>query len=311
MVGLPPHVKKAIKAEIEAGVMKPKDVMKSLFEKGVLRESNYPQNISELFDHHVERLKERMARVADSKQTIIESDSLMSEFKCDTCNFSTVFKSTLEWHKRKIHGPNIRKFPCDKCKYSAGNEHRLRDHKNTVHERIKAFKCHLCDHAASNWSNMDKHIRVVHEKIKPFHCPKCQYSGSSRGNLECHIRSRHANQIVTDPESKAKLMKVVNEKIKPLTCPQCQYSASSRRTLEAHILNFHTNQIDSDRDTKAKLLLQATPRGAKSLALLQNTTKYENIKTDRNSKKFENNMVKEEVHDHVAPMQTVWLTDTQ
>ena len=101
MVGLPPHVKKAIKAEIEAGVMKPKDVMKSLFEKGVLRESNYPQNISELFDHHVERLKEKMARIADSRQTTIESDGLMSEFKCDTCNFSTVFKSTLEWHKRK------------------------------------------------------------------------------------------------------------------------------------------------------------------------------------------------------------------
>ena len=105
-------------------------------------------------------------------------------------------------------------------------------------------------------------------------------------------------------------MKVVTEKIRPLSCPQCQYSASSRRTLEAHILNFHTKQIDSDRDSKAKLLLQATPRGAKTLELLQNSAKYENIRTYGNSKKFKNT-VKEEVDDDVAPMQTVWLTDAQ
>ena len=187
------------------------------------------------------------SRVAASDEQ--DTKGLMQDLACDKCDFSTVFKSTLDWHKRKIHGPNIRKFPCDRCEYSAGNEHRLKGHKATVHEKIKPFNCHLCDHAASNWSNIDKHIKVVHEKIKPFHCTNCPYSGSSRGNLECHIRKHHANQIVSNADSKVKL-------------------------------------------------LQATPRGSKTLELLQNTTKYENV-------------VEEEVDDAVAPMQTVWLTSAQ
>ena len=140
---------------------------------------------------------------AGFKSHVNASHGMMRDFRCDLCNYTTIFTSKLEWHKKHIHTQKIRKFPCDKCKYSAITEYRLRDHKETVHENIRAFKCPSCDHAATNKSNIDKHIKVVHEKIKEFGCQKCSYSASSSYNLEQHIKKRHANQIVSDSDSGA------------------------------------------------------------------------------------------------------------
>ena len=59
-------------------------------------------------------------------------------FRCDLCDYSSIFMSKLEWHKKHSHAETIlRRLPCDRCEYSAPSEGKLRDHKETVHENIR------------------------------------------------------------------------------------------------------------------------------------------------------------------------------
>ena len=54
---LPPHVKQAIKSKYEAGVTKPRKIMKSLEEDGIIEEGRFP--ISKI-SNHLQKMKLKM-----------------------------------------------------------------------------------------------------------------------------------------------------------------------------------------------------------------------------------------------------------
>ena len=54
---LPPHVKQAIKSRYEAGVTKPRKIMKSLEEHGIIEEGRFP--ISKI-SNHLQKMKLKM-----------------------------------------------------------------------------------------------------------------------------------------------------------------------------------------------------------------------------------------------------------
>ena len=57
------------------------------------------------------------------------SHGVMTEFRCDECDFSSIHMSTLEYHKKYSHA----KFPCERCEFSAASEGQLARHTEDVH----------------------------------------------------------------------------------------------------------------------------------------------------------------------------------
>ena len=60
--------------------------------------------------------------------------------RCDLCDYSSVWMSLLDWHKRYSHTEKERKFPCDKCEYSATEYNNLMVHIAAVHDKARNYK---------------------------------------------------------------------------------------------------------------------------------------------------------------------------
>ena len=56
--GLPPHVKQAIKSKYEEGVTRPREIINSLVDDGVMEEGSFPMN--KLYNH-IKKMKEKMS----------------------------------------------------------------------------------------------------------------------------------------------------------------------------------------------------------------------------------------------------------
>ena len=80
----------------------------------------------------------------------------MRDFRCDLCDYSSIFQSKLEWHKRHSHAaekkiPSIMK----------------------TQQQIKT-------------------VRVN----KDLECPKCTFTSALEIDLEKHIKQSHVNKIM-------------------------------------------------------------------------------------------------------------------
>ena len=66
-MALPPHVKEAIKLKYEAGVTKPREIMKSLVDDGVAEEGSFPKS---KLNNHLQKMKIKMGMKKTSRFSI-------------------------------------------------------------------------------------------------------------------------------------------------------------------------------------------------------------------------------------------------
>ena len=57
----------------------------------------------------------------------------------------------------------IKVFKCNICEYETVWKGYLKQHKKSVHERIKPYICNICNYKAIEKSSLKRHIRSVHE----------------------------------------------------------------------------------------------------------------------------------------------------
>ena len=89
-------------------------------------------------------------------------------FKCDSCGFSSMDKSSLTKHIRTHTGE--RHFKCDLCNYSCVySKSDLIKHVRT-YTGEKPYKCELCDYCSAQKSGLTKHMRMhTREKLYVNH----------------------------------------------------------------------------------------------------------------------------------------------
>ena len=144
-------------------------------------------------------------------------------FYCDECTFSSVYKSSLDNHKRLKHGEVVRTslakdqtFYCDYCEFSSKYKVTVNNHINSKHLGIK-FQCDLCDYSCSSQQMLGWHTRGKHGPGWP--CSYCSYKATQPGQLTAHVRAIH-------------------EKVK-FQCKLCSFATGFSTNLSAHMKKAH------------------------------------------------------------------------
>eukprot|EP00088_Acartia_fossae_P035053 TRINITY_DN3606_c0_g1_i1.p1 TRINITY_DN3606_c0_g1~~TRINITY_DN3606_c0_g1_i1.p1 ORF type:complete len:1271 (+),score=290.21 TRINITY_DN3606_c0_g1_i1:63-3875(+) len=181
----------------------------------------------------------------------------MELYTCDTCDYKSFFKSTMEKHKkchtegqpclcpecgrsvkndrqlrdhmRVVHAVNgdgkkldhVAKYECDICLQTLCSERELRLHKERVHEGKRPWLCTICGFSAFTRSSIDLHIRT-HTGEKPYKCKDCDYACSDHNVLRRHSM-RHSGE-------------------KPYKCPYCPYSSIQSTVYKQHLKKKHPDK---------------------------------------------------------------------
>lgn len=151
-------------------------------------------------------------------------------FQCNLCGKSYTQSSSLGFHKRKIHGSEIKKevnqqkspqsygetynqiFECHRCNKQFSRPSSLKQH-YLVHKEIKPHRCDVCDLAFSASSQLLLH-KISHTNRDPYRCQYC--------DKEFAISDHHKRHLRT------------HTKEKPFKCDLCGRSFSQSNTLTQH-----------------------------------------------------------------------------
>ena len=133
---------------------------------------------------------------------------------CDQCDFSSLSKKSLEFHKRKEHGIN---FPCDECEKIYLTQAKLEVHKNYAHDK-KIYNCEECSYSTKNKWSISKHYKRHHTE-ESFYCDQCDFISRTKLSLKNHIDAKHEG--------------------KRYFCEQCEFSALYSGGLKRHVQMVH------------------------------------------------------------------------
>ena len=168
----------------------------------------------------------------------MSSNTRLNSKKCDQCDYSTTFATTLKRHIRTHRGQKLHK--CDLCGHLFHQAGNLKRHM-LIHNGEKPHKCHYCNYSCSETGDLKKHMRT-HSGDKPYKCDQCDYASATASHLRRHKKT-HKN-----PKKGAKLMnscltpdilkqhtKEIHSRQKKYTCELCRYVCVQSGTLQRHL----------------------------------------------------------------------------
>ncbi|XP_062854809.1 zinc finger protein 335-like [Trichomycterus rosablanca] len=189
-------------------------------------------------------------------------------FKCEVCDYSSVYKKDVIRHsavhnkerRRKTEvTPKVSEFPCPICHRVYPMQKRLTQHMKT-HSSEKPhmcdkcgksfkkrytfkmhllthiqncgnslFKCEFCDLTCSDKKQLLNH-QLTHTNDKPFRCDYCKYSTSKEDFLLSHIAIKHTGE-------------------KPFSCEMCHFMTRHRKNIRQHMQCRHPEAFELWCDT--------------------------------------------------------------
>lgn len=140
-------------------------------------------------------------------------------FKCNQCNFDTVYKRELDIHRESNHEPKKpSKFKCLECQNEFKAAKGLKYHMKAFHEGID---CEICDRKFINDFSLKKHIAIDHLRDKgSFQCDLCPKKFVLKIQLTVHRSQSHQERVKCKFES-------------------CDKDFSSKRSMENHYKTIH------------------------------------------------------------------------
>lgn len=112
------------------------------------------------------------------------------EFRCDKCEFKSLYKSSLKKHIVNKHAASIHlkeKFRCDKCEFVTLDKSYLNIHRDKKHSSFELklqFQCDKCEFVAKKKQYLNNHKLNKHEVW--FKCDKCVFKSGDINHLKIH-----------------------------------------------------------------------------------------------------------------------------
>ena len=127
-------------------------------------------------------------------QTNIRPEHPDARHKCEFCSRKFTRKSSLNLHRRTIHGVgDVKTFQCNFCTKVCKEKGNLKKHLTSVHGvgDVKRFACNVCSKVFKENSDLLKHLANVHSigDIKYYPCDACSQNFKSiqRGSAVSHV----------------------------------------------------------------------------------------------------------------------------
>ena len=139
--------------------------------------------------HHAFELRAHVGRHTNEKT-----------YKCNECEFATVYRENLYRHKRQLHLEKLlgKPFACDECDYRGKTNKQLMTHVMNIHTGEKLLQCSHegCDYKTNYGNELIRHKwkhETNFEDQNPIICllPGCQARFNSYGGLSRHAKSVH------------------------------------------------------------------------------------------------------------------------
>ncbi|KAF9796755.1 hypothetical protein SFRURICE_001835 [Spodoptera frugiperda] len=141
---------------------------------------------------------------------------LMKYYTCNSCDYRSLNKNTLEAHINKNH-LNIRPYICDICQKGFYKKSHLTQHLLT-HEKVKDKTCEICGDTFLNEKTLMEHL-MIHSGQKPFKCDVCGAEFITSGRRLEHMKRKHLE--------------------KSECCLVCDKKFGLKKDLNAHLKHVH------------------------------------------------------------------------
>ena len=202
--------------------------------------------IKALKAHETEVEKLKQDRVSLEQELVKK----IPQFKCDSCEQSTMSLSDLKKHVQAQHHENKSsqiEVECSECSFRLPSYKILKEHKRSEHCRNKAtqndeislfeeYPCFYCDEMICSDSDLGKHtiscygcIRLT-EQVE-FPCKFCETNCISILELEQHMTVYHYEWDLTDEPSFEY----------EFPCDVCDTNCVTKVELEQHMTDYHYN----------------------------------------------------------------------
>lgn len=110
-------------------------------------------------------------------------------YKCDHCDYGTVYKSDLVKHVQR-HCGNTKTYKCDSCTCSYYTCSSLYAHRRLVHQGERRFPCTHCEKRFNDRSKLQRHIDT-HFGVKRYECEICHSCYTRRCYWKRHLLKQH------------------------------------------------------------------------------------------------------------------------
>ena len=167
-----------------------------------------------------------------------EEEEMVVKFPCNLCNKEFSKKSSVYFHKLRMH---CERQVCKICNKSLASKKTLRQHEKNMHEEPQ-FRCVTCEKQFA-----EKRCLLLHNKscaqvsnkkdLKP--CPVCHKKFSTQQSLLQHQHVKHTVPgAMSDTEVQEKELH---------NCKVCRKGFTTKKYLHVHMKNIHNAIQEEDR----------------------------------------------------------------
>ena len=159
--------------------------------------------------------------------------------ECDKCDLKFLTETLADFHRLRIHFPNMKKVPCSLCDKEI-SRYNYAMHKAT-HTLVKNFNCNLCQTKFKTKQTLERHQAILHgtpeerqfiesgqdtipQELLKYPCPECHLSFLSQSLLTTHENGNH------------------REKVSEYECHICYKKMKSKYNIKAHLENVHKDE---------------------------------------------------------------------
>ena len=149
------------------------------------------------------------------KHKSLKHSDKLAKFKCNMCDFSSVWSLDLKRHIETKHQSS--QSMCTICSYVGPNQRSFKHHMKK-HEG-KVFNSGNCDYSSSTQAQLYANTRDCGKSDQLVKCDKCEFECTSIHKLKRHGIDKHENSL--------------------LCCDMCEYIRQTKAQIRNHKASFH------------------------------------------------------------------------
>ena len=171
------------------------------------------------------------------------------QFKCTTCEYSSVREQSLKYHVDIVH-LKVKKYFCKNCSFKSYFKKAMGIHMKSNHDEenliFLKLDCSLCVGGETHDKCTDLQPRepINTEKKQKYFCILCFHRTYSRNQMKFHMKTEHqkvkmTGRIIKIDCSACENGEVHTKCVGKFECNQCEFIARRGQILKAHVDSKH------------------------------------------------------------------------